>query len=249
MNKEDLYINIGNTNTTFAYFTNNEINEPKFKTILTSEIKGSNYKEIIEQIVNDFDLDFEYVFICSVVNSVNEKIEKYFEKFNKKCYFSSNNNIPYIDLSDIYNPFQLGSDILLQSFYVSNFVDEAIVVSAGTVCVIYYIKNKKFLGCIMLPGISKTIESINKNTEIEDFKLAPTNKILGSNTNEALSIGIIGNIENVVENLRSKFNTKCAIVCSGGDQEYLKHNDWWFINHLEIIGLYLLSKDIKKQNK
>lgn len=247
MNQIKLYINIGNTNTTFAYFLKNDINNPIFKTILTSELKTDNYKEVIDQVISEFQINFNCVYICSVVNSLNEKIEKYFADIHKKCCFPSHNNFSDIDLSEIYNPFQVGNDILVQSFYVSNFIDEAIVISAGTMCVIYHIKNKKLYGCIILPGISQSIDLIKNKTEINDFNLCQTNKLFGSNTQEAISIGLVNNIEHMVDRLKKELNTECSIICTGGDQQYFKHNNWWFINHLEIIGLYLLSQNNKNK--
>ncbi|MBD5423057.1 MAG: type III pantothenate kinase [Mycoplasma sp.] len=246
--KNNLYVNIGNTNTSFAFLKSNNINELVVETIETSLLKSENYKNVIDQTLEKLDCNIDKVYISSVVSSLNEIIEKYFLNLNKECDFISWKNVSFIDLTNLYNPYQLGSDILTQMCYVNTFAEEAIVVSAGTACVVYHIKNGKLSGCIILPGITQSIKTIINTTDIQNIEFVSTDKIMGFNTNEAISIGLVNNIENIVDNIKKKLNIDCPVICSGGDSKYFSRNKWWFIDNLETIGLFIYAQQ-KNQNK
>ncbi len=247
----NLYINIGNTNTIFGFSLSNNINELKTHKIPTCLLRKCNYEEILDDsLKNNLKInlkDINVIYVSSVVSSLNENIEKYFSKNNISLHFISYKDFAHIDLSNLYNPYQLGADLLAQMNYVNNFLNEAIVISAGTACVIYHMKNSKLSGCIILDGISQSMKNIANNTDIQNIELIPINKILGFNSNEAISIGLISNIENIVKNLKKEFKTECPIICSGGDSNYFSRNDWWFIENLEIIGLFILDQNQKNK--
>ena len=161
-----------------------------------------------------------------MVPSINYKFENFFKKRRIVFLFISHNEIPYLDLTNLKNPSELGSDILAQSCYINRFFEEVMVVSLGTASIIYHMKDNKFTGCLILPGIKNSINSIKDSTEIEEFKIIDTDQILGTNTNEAISIGIINTIENTVESIMKKLDTNCPIICTGGNASFLLKNKW-----------------------
>lgn len=246
----NLYINIGNTNTLFGFSLTNNINELRTHKISTEQLKNSDYSEVLDQYIKsltDESIEINKIYISSVVPSINESIEQYFSSIGKEIHFISYQDFPHIDLSNLYNPYQLGADLLAQTNYVNSFVEEAIVVSAGTVCAIYHIKNSKFSGCIILDGISQSMKNITRNTNIQNIELSHVEQLLGFNSNEAISIGLINNVENIVKKLQKELNTDCPIICSGGDSHYFSTNKWWFIDNLEIIGLFILDQNQNKE--
>ena len=64
-----------------------------------------------------------------------------------------------------------------------------------------------------------------------------------------MSIGIINTIENTVELIMKKLDTNCPIICTGGNANFLLKNKWWFIDNLEIMGLFLFAQKFSSQKK
>ena len=237
-----MYINIGNTNVVFGYFKTNNVNSLEIKKIKTSNIKNNQnvLNDIFEWLPNDFKL--KNVIISSVVESFNLVFESFFKNNNINIKFIKTNDVQTVDLSNLHNPYELGVDILVQANYISGFFEEAIVLSAGTATVLYHIKDKKLTGCLILPGISSSIKNLENTTDIHGIQIIETNdKILGQNTNEAISIGLINMIETYIEKIK-KYYSDCPVICSGGNSIYFKNNKWWFINNIEILGLFALEK-------
>lgn len=223
----NLYINIGNTNTVFGFSLTNNINELKTHKINTKQLKDDNYSKVLDQYIKSLDdesIEINKIYLSSVVPSINENIEQYFMSIGKNIHFITYQDFPHIDLSNLYNPYQLGADLLAQINYVNSFLEEAIVVSAGTACAIYHIKNSKFSGCIILDGISQSMKNITENTNIQNIELNHIDQLLGFNSNEAISLGLINNVENIVKRLQKELNTNCPIICSGGDSHYFSKN-------------------------
>lgn len=245
----NLYINIGNTNTSFAISISNNIEELNVVKRETNIFKKNNFKKNLEEAINQFNLEINFVYISSVVPSINYKFENFFKKRKILFLFISHNEIPYLDLTNLKNPNKLGCDILAQSCYINSFFEEVMVVSLGTASVIYHMKNNKFTGCLILPGIKQSIKSIKDSTEIEEFKIIDTNQMLGTNTNEAISIGIINTIENIVESIMKKLNTNCPIICTGGNAKFFLKNKWWFIDNLEVMGLFLFAQKFSQKKE
>ena len=245
----NLYINIGNTNTSFAVSISNNIEELNVIKKETSIFKKNNFKKNLEEVIEQFNSKINFVYISSVVPSINYKFENFFKKRRIVFLFMSHNEIPYLDLTNLKNPSELGSDILAQSCYINRFFEEVMVVSLGTASIIYHMKDNKFTGCLILPGIKNSINSIKDSTEIEEFKIIDTDQILGTNTNEAISIGIINTIENTVESIMKKLDTNCPIICTGGNASFLLKNKWWFIDNLEIMGLFFFAQNFSQKEE
>lgn len=242
--KNYLYIAFGNTNTSFAVFDSDKIEENNIVKIKTKEfLEKDNFGPTFWQIVKDFNLsNIDKVFISSVVLRLNEKVNKFFKENKIETIFLSTENQISLDLSKLYNQWELGADIIAQSTYVTHFFQEAIIVSLGTATIIYHIKDNVFNGCIIMPGINKSQEILEKNTSIKSCNLDVQEKNLGFNTQEAISIGILNSIEVIVNNLTKELNTKCPIIYSGGNSFYFRERKWWHIKNLELLGLYIFSK-------
>ena len=248
--KTNLYINLGNTNIVFGYSKTNDINNIEIIKISSNEIKDLDTNKIIENTFKKIEKEIEInnIYISSVVAILEKKFKDYLNAKKYVFKFITYKDVNFIDLTNLYNAYELGVDILSQICYVSMFFEEAIVVSVGTASVIYHISKKaKLSGCVILPGIEKSLEALINSTDIQNVEIINTNNILGLNTSEAVSIGIINMIQNYVMTIKKemKLNSKCPIICTGGNSKYFKNNKWWFIEDLEILGLFALDK-IKK---
>ncbi|WP_022935355.1 type III pantothenate kinase [Mesomycoplasma moatsii] len=243
--KANLYINLGNTNAIFAFSEKNNINNLKVtkiksKTIINDE---TNLKNIFNKI--NKKIQIKKIYISSVNNQLGEKLKKYLEENEYKYKFLSYKDTKFLDLSKLYNPYELGNDILSQLCYVSSFFEEAIVVSLGTASVIYHLKNNKLSGVVILPGISQSLNNLTTKTDIQNVEIIDTKNKLGLNTSESISIGLLHSIENQIKCIKNDLKTNCPIICTGGDMKYFSNKKWWFIENLEILGLFTLIEKKK----
>lgn len=247
----NLFINVGNTNTIFSFDLENNIKNLKYFKISTKEIINNNFdilfKSLLDQ--NKINHPIKNVYISSVVSVLNDKLEKYFNNEKIQCNFINFKNIPTLDLSSLYNSYELGQDILAQICYIANFFEEAIVFSVGTNSVIYHIDKWKLSGCIILPGIQQSINTIINSSDISNINIVNTEKLFGSNTSEAISIGLINVLENEIKYIIKKTKKDIPVICTGGNMNFFKKNKWWFIENLEILGLYIYKDMLRNKKK
>ncbi len=226
-----LLVNIGNTNTTIAYLQKNNL---KIEKIATSNIEKIN-----------FNNDIKNCLICSVNNRGNEIIQKRLKESKIKFKNLTHKDFKLINLSHLKNPNEIGVDLLSQLNYINSIEKQAIIISLGTATVIHCIKNKIFQGAIILPGIYESKKTITNSTDIEIISLNKTNNLLGLNTNEAISIGLINTIENFINQLLIKYK-KAKVFYTGGNAKYFKNTkNWNYIENLEILGMSLLINNKK----
>lgn len=228
---KNLYINIGNTNTTLIKIDN--VFDPKdIKKIKTLDFE--KYFNVLKSKINEYKI--EKIYICSTKSDISNKIKK---EINN-VFFIDINKIDDISFNKLDNKKELGQDILAQLMYIKNKFDNAIVISLGTATVIYSYKNKTLEGCIILPGIYQNINTIENTTDIKDIRIVNSNKILGTNTNEAISIGILKTIKNFVEQIKDE---KSSIIYTGGNSQlFINESNWIKIDNLELVGLIEYSK-------
>lgn len=240
----NLYITIGKTFTKFAIFNLDKIQEENIVTIKTKDlIELKNISKIMDDAINHFDFgNIKKVFLCSVHNNVSEKLKTYFANKDIEAVFLSNENQFSLDLSNLYNPWEMGADLIAQSIYVTHFFNEAIVVSLGTISVIYHVKDNVFIGCLLIPGIQSSLDLFEKILEIKANSPEIQSKVLGLNNHEAISIGLLNTIQTVVDDLSHKLKTKCPVIFTGGNSHYFKDTKWWHIENLDLLGLYIFSK-------
>ncbi len=232
----NLYISIGNTRTTFAYFPNN---------ITSIKIIKKNTKEFFnkmnfDEILSEFNILIKQIFVCSVVKEANAKLKIYF--VNQKIIFLNHDNQKLIKLNQLENPHEVGNDIIAAAIYAAHLSDNTTVLSLGTASVISSIINSSLAGCIITPGLEISYNALIENTDIPKIKLTYTSKNIGKNTQEALSIGMITGHKILLEELAKKFhNEKTLYVYFGGNTSYIKLNNWKKIKDMDLLGLYLFS--------
>lgn len=250
--KVDLYINFGNTTSSFAIFNFNNIEEniiikKKTKQFTKEEADFNfNMSDVIEKLGIK---NVGNVFVCSVIYKLNKRTKNYFKEKNTEVVFLSNENQSFLNLNKLYNRWELGADLISQSIYVTHFFKEAIVISLGTATAIYHIKNNIFNGCIIMPGIKTSQSYLEELIDVKFPVLNIQKKTLGLNTKEAISIGILNSIKITAENLMNELKINCPIIYTGGNSSYFNDLQWWNIENLEILGLFIFSKNYYQSNK
>lgn len=240
-----LYVVVGKTMTSLAVSESaKQLGSRKVVRILTetlvqAPVFTSQFKALVEQLGIT---TLKQVFVCSVVGALNPKIEAYCHEQSTEVVFLSNQNQNLIDLSKLYNAWELGADIIAQLIYASHFFKEAIVVSLGTVTVIYHVKDNTLNGVILMPGVRQALHQLEDVLDIRLLELKHHNKVLGLNNQEAISIGVVNTVEIVVDNLIKKLKTKCPVIYSGGGSIFFHNKKWWYIEDLDLLGLYIFAK-------
>lgn len=140
------------------------------------------------------------------------------------------------------NPNEIGNDIIAASIYANFLGTNVITISLGTATVISQVINSQIIGCIILPGIEITYNALIEKTEIEKETLIETKNIIGRNTKDALSVGILKGHKIAINELCKGLGTKDTIyIYYGGNTSYIKFNDWIHKNDIDLLGLYLFS--------
>jgi type III pantothenate kinase len=220
INKNNLYVSVGNTRTSFAYFPEN-INSMK---VIKKNTKLFLEDVNLDEILNEFNINPSKVFVCSVVQEVSDKLDILFK--DKELIFLEYNNQNIISLDSLDNPKEIGNDIIASSIYANSLGTNIIVISLGTASVISSIDNGSLVGCIIMPGLDISYNALVDNTAIKKSKLIEINKTLGTNTQESLSIGIINGHKIMIESLATNLHTpKTKYIYFGGNSSYITFTD------------------------
>jgi len=175
--------------------------------------------------------DKELFYIC-----VNSKVLNRV-KNNKKW----TNIAPFAKLDGAYKGMGIDRVVLALS------KKDAILIDAGSAITIDVVKNSKFLGGAILPGIWKTILSykeISSALEIKSLDKIDIDKLPNKSTQQTISYSVIAPIVALVEKINS-YNL--PIFCCGGDGEllskYIKNST--YKEDLVFDGMKNVIKEIK----
>ncbi len=209
---------IGNTSTRICLM--------KYKSkILKStifETKNIFVKGYIKKIFKRFskkNLKKEILFSC-VVPQALKKIKKVLPKKNFKILEIKSLNLNKIIKINIKKINQLGSDRIVNSIEGKKF-NNCLIIDFGTATTFDIVKNGKYEGGVIAPGIKISIKNLSQSTALLPmFHLKNKQKSYGKNTKDALNAGFIwgydGLINNIINKITEKWKMKYKIVLTGG---------------------------------
>ena len=209
---------IGNTETKICvYSTQKKIIK---KIILKSNLISNNYLK--KQLF--FILKKKYIkkFIFSSVVPRKFKLIKSFisKNFKLKCFEIKELNVNKLIKISV-NKKQIGSDRLCNAIGVNDNKNNYIIVDFGTATTFDVIIKNKYLGGIIAPGVSLSLNTlVSKASLIPSLKLKKVKNILGKNTISAVRSGFywgyIGLVENIIEKISKHTNKKYKLILTGG---------------------------------
>ena len=229
---KNLFINIGNTWTTFLY----EGKEIKKR---TSNLAKS---------LSDFSQSL-VVYIASVVPEANDTISKYFGQ----SYFLNASNCG-LDLSQINDSSSIGADRLanaLGSCYLYK-NETTLIIDCGSCFTGELVtKERQFLGGFIFPGRQFQRDILFQNTgNLPQLNVSGgiLSKTLGQNTKQAIEIGIdkgiVGNLRYLIDDIQEAYviDNLCFI---GGDGELYQSffSNSLYIENLTLQGLKFWQKN------
>ncbi|MBP5342364.1 type III pantothenate kinase [bacterium] len=198
-----LLIDIGNTYTKIS-----NINRDFFIQISTSSY------QTVEEIINtnhDFFQSTENAIISSVVKGKADIFRKYLiKKYNIDPIIVSHDLI-YNTIYPKKEENELGADLIAIMEALTPKFDSYIGVSLGTATVFVVVRNHKFIGCAIAPGVFTSLNGlVNSASLIENTKLRGEYTLLGMNTESSLRSGIWNGftylVDGYIENIKKECN-------------------------------------------
>ena len=206
-----VFLDIGNTNTSFAFSTSKQ----KIEIISTKKLISEDY-------IKNFLLEnsIETVVCASVVPNISDAFTSVCFKLNIICKILNFSNIPL--QTNVENNQELGIDRVINAFHgISKFGNNFIVIDFGTALTFDIIFNKIYQGGMIFPGISIATESLYKKTaKLPQVKIENFSDGIGKNTIQAIkfgiSIGYEGVLQNTVNFISKYYNHKFKVIFTGG---------------------------------
>lgn len=230
-----LAIDIGNTSISFGIFN---ISADSSELLFTSRI-SSSFRRSSDEYIILFDQILKYngfdpsLIDCTAVSSVVPHLTDVMVE-SAEIISSS---IPYIIAPgmktgfkiDIYDPADLGADIVANVAGALNIVEPPFVVlDAGTANTLAFVDaHKNFVGTVIAPGLRISSEALSSNAELLESITINDSCIplIGKNTDESIKSGLVlGNalmIDGIIRNIREKYvnkdaGEKLSMVATGG---------------------------------
>ena len=215
---------IGNTSTKLCIL-NKEFKIFRSYEFQTDKIyKGIFLKKFLS---NKLTKDFNKVFLfSSVVPKAFKEIKKKFKKSQYKFLEIKDFDLKRIIRINIKNKHQLGSDRIANAIGAQKYKN-CLVLDFGTATTFDVIKDGKYEGGVIAPGIKLSMKNLIKSTALlPKINLISHQRTYGKNTKEALNAGFVwgyeGLINNIINKIISKEKLKYKIILTGGYANFFK---------------------------
>ena len=217
---------IGNTEVKIIILNKNfkKLKKLKFKTNLISE----NYlKKKLNFLITRKNIS--KALFCSVVPKVMKILKKFFRKnLQVNCSELKNFNLSQF-IKILVNKKQIGSDRIANAIAVNNNRTNFIIVDFGTATTFDVIKNNSYIGGVIAPGISVSLENLTKSASlIPNVNIKKVSKIVGKNTIASVRSGFYwgytGLISNIIKLIKKQTNSNYKIIFTGGLANFFKNS-------------------------
>ncbi len=246
-----LLVDVGNSNILFGFSDGKEIiNTFRFKSV--KDITTDEYYLIIKTMLDEYKIDD--VIISSVVPIITSALRKLFVKYLNKEPLIVGPGVKTGIEPKCDDPKSVGSDLICDSAGAMKYYDESIVIDLGTATKYIHVKNNRFLGCSIAPGVSISMKALVNNAALlPSVELQVPKKVLSTNTINCMQSGVLygfasqvdGMIDRIVEEIN---NPNVNIIATGGLSGVIiplcKHE----IRRIENLTLYGLL-EIYNKNK
>jgi type III pantothenate kinase len=254
-----ILIDIGNTNIVFAVSNNNKIKEiSRIDTNKETKIFIKNVNKIIK---NFLDKNFsknskKFAVISSVVPHINTHIIKILKIYKiKVIVLKPKDVLSYLKID--YNLNEIGADRIANSVAVINSkILNSIVIDFGTATTFEVLKNGRFLGGLIFPGIELSKNTLIKKTSLlKNAQIIKTHKVVAKNTKAQFNLVFIGVtfqlINGIIKKIIDEKKFKPKIILTGGLAKIFKNdikpkpivNSNLTLEGLQVIGSLYYAKN------
>ena len=242
-----IVIDVGNTNIVIGFYTKNKLIKifrlKTEKKINIAQKKINKFFKSNKKLINN--LKDRFCILSSVAPSLNLIFKNIFQKNKFKFYIINPKKIPYRN-SINYNLNQIGSDRIANYAYVySKKIKNCIIVDFGTATTFDVIKNNKYSGGLIFPGINLAMDTLLKNAElIKTSKISKSNKIVNNNTSSSIQsgfyFGYLHAINGILKQIIKENNFKPKVYITGGLGKIFKDKIIYkpiYMEHLTLKGI------------
>ena len=210
---------IGNTETKICLVS---LNKKIIKKITFSSKNINNFQ--LKKKFKKFklkNLPLEKCLFCSVVPITFKRIKKYIASYTKtNCLELKDLEINKLIKIKV-NKKQIGSDRLANAIGSMNNKDNFIILDFGTATTFDVLIKNVYYGGIISPGIQLSLSTlINNASLIPNLNLKKIDKVIGSNTINAVRSGFFwgyaGLIDNIVDLIMKETKKKFKVIITGG---------------------------------
>ena len=241
---------VGNTETKIYLVTSKGAILKKIK--LNTDVITTRYLSLKLAVLIKKKKNIKKILFCSVVPKVFIKIKKFIKKeIHLKCIEIKDLNFSkYIKV--LVNKKQIGSDRVANAISVIDKKTNYIVVDFGTATTFDVIKNNRYYGGVIAPGIDLSLKTLSQKASlIPNIQITKTSKIIGRSTvssvNNGFFWGYVGLINNIIKMITKESKTKYKIIFTGGLSSIFKKSVSFrpFVDKdLTIKGLFKIIKKI-----
>jgi len=220
-----LAIDIGNTNIVFGIHSDNEwVSNWRIQT--DHKKTADEYEVIFHTLISNGQVLPEQiksvVLSCVVPPLVQPFIEMLSGFLNLYPIIVGPAIYPKLPI-EILNPYQIGSDLVVNALAAYNkFGEFTMVIDFGTALTFTTVGQKgKILGVAIAPGMNTVVNALaGKTAQLPRVHLEPPPSVLGQNTTHAMQAGIVlgysGLVDSIISRTEKELNHKLTIVATGG---------------------------------
>ena len=254
-----ILIDVGNTNIVFAVSDNKKIKD--IKRIDTNK-ETKSFNKIVSKIIKNY-LNLNYLknsktaIISSVVPSINSHIIKILKLYKIKMYvLKPKDMLPHLKID--YDLNEIGADRMANSVAVINYkIKHSIVIDFGTATTFEVLKNNRFLGGLIFPGIEISKSTLIKKTSLlKNTQIAKTRKAVAKTTKKSIQSGFywgyVFAINGIIKKITKEKKFKPKIILTGGLAKIFKNdiNPKPIVNsNLTLEGLQVIGSLYYEKNK
>ncbi len=242
----ELFIDIGNTNSSIALSRSGKVLKVFFITTNKKNLREDSLKRLLSRWLNEIDR----IVIVSVVPFFLGRLKRLLLKVLPDASLQVVGEHITVPIENTYSaPEEVGQDRLLSSFAAKHYYGTpCIVVDFGT-AVTFDVVNKKgqYEGGIIFPGMRVSFKNLLESAAlIGKFELDEAGKvpIVGKNTHDSIRSGLFRGYaamcDGIITRLCDDMDEKPHIIATGGDAAIIEP----FSEHLKNIDEILLFKGL-----
>ena len=234
-----LMIDIGNTNTKYAYFVGDSIKE-----------KGVCRPEDLSKIICDYSEKGKNIMLSSVKPIPDILLSKQINKRGELIVLSSELEMPF--KTQYQTPKTLGTDRLAlvagAVFVFSN--KPVLIIDVGTCITVDFVDHKKkHLGGSISPGLQMRLKALSDQTSaLPSVMLSEPNDLIGDSTEESILSGVVNGalkeLDGTIDAYKKRY-PDIKVVITGGDLGFFDKklkNSIFADEDILLKGMYFIQK-------
>ena len=238
-----LMIDIGNTNTKYAYFVGDSIKE-----------KGFCRPEDLSKIICDYSEKGKNIMLSSVKPIPDILLSKQINKRGELIVLSSELEMPF--KTQYQTPKTLGADRLAlvagAVFVFSN--KPVLIIDVGTCITVDFVDDKKkHLGGSISPGLQMRLKALSDQTSaLPSVMLSEPQDLIGDSTEESILSGVVNGalkeLDGTIDAYKKRY-PDIKVVITGGDLGFFDKklkNSIFADEDILLKGMYFIQKTICK---